>query len=187
MEQWKEIPGYEGLYEASNLGRIRTVSGKTTSNSRYEKRVWKRQLILKPKYEHRKSGNNCDGRVSLWKNSVVKTVLVARLIAMTWCDGYQEGMTVNHKDCNPLNNKADNLEWISLSENINHAYDNVLFSSQKPCVLIGKTGEEKWFRSQIRASIWLGRSKGYIHECIKKHRAVRSSDGETYEIKAVVI
>lgn len=187
MEQWKDIPGYEGLYEASNLGRVRTVYGKTTSNARYEKRVWKKQLILKPKYERRKSGSNRDGRVCLWKDSADKTVLVSRLIAMTWCDGYEEGMTVNHKDGNPLNNAANNLEWISLSENINHGFDNVLYSSQKPCVLISKTGEEKWFRSQTKASLSIGRSPGYISECLLKNRTIRSSNGDNYSIRMGMI
>ena len=99
-ENWKAIPGYEGLYEASTLGRIRTAEGKTTSSRRFFKRVWK-QRILK-------------GRaVSLWKDGKEKDWLVARLVAMTWIDGYCEGMTVNHKDRNRFNNNIDNLEWLS--------------------------------------------------------------------------
>lgn len=44
-ELWKDIPGYEGLYQASNLGRIRSAPGKTTSSARYKVRVWKVRII----------------------------------------------------------------------------------------------------------------------------------------------
>lgn len=45
MEVWKDIPNYEGLYQASSLGRIRTCENKVTSNARYSTRVWKSRLI----------------------------------------------------------------------------------------------------------------------------------------------
>lgn len=107
-ENWKAIPGYEGLYEASTLGRIRTAEGKTTSSRRFFKRVWK-QRILKGRGSNPRIGY----RVSLWKDGKEKDWLVARLVAMTWIDGYCEGMTVNHKDRNRFNNNIDNLEWLS--------------------------------------------------------------------------
>ena len=130
MEQWKMIPGYEGLYEASTYGQIRTAEGKTTSNARYPKRVWK-QRILKLKYVHRKNGRLKDARVCLWKDGKEKTFLVSRLVAMTWCDGYADGLTVNHKDGNPLNNDCSNLEWISLAENIRHGFRTGLYPHGK--------------------------------------------------------
>lgn len=130
MEQWKMIPGYEGLYEASTHGQIRTAEGKTTSNARYPKRVWK-QRVLKQKYAYRKSGHLKDARVCLWKDGKEKTFLVSRLVAMTWCDGYADGLTVNHKDGNPLNNNSDNLEWVSLAENIRHGFKTGLYPQSK--------------------------------------------------------
>ena len=51
--------------------------------------------------------------MSLWKDGKEKDWLVARLVAMTWIDGYREGLTVNHKDRNRFNNNVDNLEWLS--------------------------------------------------------------------------
>lgn len=80
MENWKEIPGYEGLYEASDQGRIRTCEGKTTRNARYTKRVWK-QRVLKPKKTRRKKNGLYDYHVSLWKDGHEKTWLVSRLVA----------------------------------------------------------------------------------------------------------
>ena len=62
-EIWKAIPNYEGIYEASSFGRIRTCEGKTTFTKRHGIRHWK-QRILKPKGETYATGY----RVSLWKN-----------------------------------------------------------------------------------------------------------------------
>ena len=125
MEQWKDIPGYEGLYQASTLGRIRTAEGKTTSSARFPVRVWK-QRIMKPKISRNKKGRY-DMRVELWKGKEHKTLLVSRLIALTWCEGYKEGMTVNHKNGNPLDNSAANLEWLSHGDNIRHGFANGLY------------------------------------------------------------
>lgn len=69
-EEWKDIPGYEGLYQASTLGRIRTCEGKTTSSARFEKRVWK-QRIMKQKLNKNRKGR-IDARVCLWKDGKEK-------------------------------------------------------------------------------------------------------------------
>lgn len=125
MEEWKDIPGYEGLYQASTLGRIRTCEGKTTSNARFGKRVWK-QRTLKPKRAVNKKGR-IDLRVELWKDGEHKTFLVSRLVALTWCKGYKSGWTVNHKNGDQLDNRVENLEWLSHGDNIRHGFANGLY------------------------------------------------------------
>ena len=129
IEQWKDIPNYEGLYQASNMGRIRTCEGKITSSARFKKRVWK-QRVLKQKKQARRSGR-LDCRVSLWKDGNVKTWLVARLIAMTWCKGYMPEMTVNHINCDTADNRACNLEWVTHKENILLGFQNGLYPQAK--------------------------------------------------------
>ena len=129
MEQWKDIPGFEGLYQASNLGRIRTAEGKTTSSARFPVRVWK-QRIIKPKATKNKKGR-CDLRVDLWKGKEHKTWLVSRLVALTWCEGYQDGWTVNHINGDHLDNRAENLEWLSLGDNIRHGFATGLYPSAR--------------------------------------------------------
>ena len=124
-EQWKDIPGYEGLYQASTLGRIRTCEGKTTSSARFPQRVWK-QRIMKQKCAKNAKGRE-DYRVELWKNGEHKTWLVSRLVAFTWCDGYKDGYTVNHKNGNMLDNRVENLEWLSHKNNIRHGFANGLY------------------------------------------------------------
>lgn len=124
-EEWKDIPGYEGLYQASTLGQIRTCEGKVTRSARFPRRVWK-QRIMKQKCCANKHGRS-DYRVELWKDGQHHTFLVSRLVASTWCDGYKEGFTVNHINGNPLDNRAENLEWLSHGDNIRHGFANGLY------------------------------------------------------------
>lgn len=179
MEFWKPIPGYEGIYDASCSGNIRSCPQKVTSNARYSRRVWKSR-IMRQKITINGKGR-ADARVILWKDGKERTYLVARLVAMAWCDGYQDGLTVNHIDGNPLNNKADNLEWISLQSNINHAFDNGLNKCCKKVQLVNaESGESKSFRSFASASSWLGRSSGYVSACLDQHRNAVGKDGTKY-------
>lgn len=178
MEQWKAIPGFDGIYEASNEGRIRSVDGKTTHN-RIRGEVHWRQRIIKQHDSKRGRGKNSDARVTLWKNKNPHYFLVSRLIAATWCGGFRDGMTVNHIDGNPANNRACNLEWVSLKDNITDGFKNGLY----PCtrvVLAANDGTEKTFYSMAEASRYLGRSHSYIHGMLKKGKTT-TPDG--YEVK----
>lgn len=165
MELWKDIPGYEGIYEASNHGRIRSSANKTTSNSKFSVRCWK-QRILKQKHTTRSTGKK-DYRVSLWKDGKQHDHLVARLIALTWCDGYTDGMTVNHIDGNPENNHADNLEWVSRSDNIRHGYEHGLYRQNMKPVTLVINGKKASFASMAEASMAMGRNHGYVSNAIK--------------------
>lgn len=129
MEEWKDIPGYEGLYQASTFGRIRTCEGKVTSSARFPHRVWK-QRVMKQKLCTNKKGRS-DYRVELWNGKLHRTWLVSRLVAMTWCDGYHDGWTVNHINGDQLDNRSENLEWLSLGDNIRHAFANGLYPQAK--------------------------------------------------------
>lgn len=130
MEQWKDIPGYESLYQASTQGRIRTCEGKITSSARSKKRVWK-QRILKQKFCKNRKGRT-DARVSLWKDGHEKTWLVSRLVALTWCEGYADGMTVNHINGDALDNSSKNLEWLTRAANIQHGFRTGLYKNWRP-------------------------------------------------------
>ena len=181
MEIWKPIPGYEGLYEASSFGRIRTAEGKTTYSDLHGKRVWK-QRILKPKACS--NYNACGYRVSLWKDKKPKDFLVARLVCTTFHENLiNTKMTVNHKDGNRLNNHIDNLEWLTLADNIRDGFKTGLYrSSQKPVSLLAQNGKEIYFDSISECSKFLGRNTGYVSMCVSRGRGVVSSSGNKYKI-----
>lgn len=166
MENWRDIPGYEGIYQASDCGRIRSCEGKTTVNSKGRRRVWKQQIIKQRTRMRRSSSHYEDARVDLWKDGRRKTILVSRLVAMTWCGGYKSGMTVDHMDGDTLNNRADNLQWVSRGDNIRKGYSQG-FYPQIHVMLIGRNGEKKAFRSLRSAGRFLGCSSPKMSRLIR--------------------
>ena len=179
-EVWKDIPNYEGIYQASSFGRIRSCADKKTYSVRSGERRWK-QRILKPK--SCANMRHCGYRVTLWKDKKPKDFLVARLVCTTFHENLIDTkMTVNHKDGDRLNNHIDNLEWLSLADNIRHGYENNLYKAQDETVLTSEaTGESKTFRSQSQASQYLGRNHGYISNLAKKNSSIATSkNGERF-------
>ncbi len=184
MEIWKDIPQYEGLYQASSLGRIRTCEGKVTSNARYRNRIWASR-IMKGRGNSIRTGK----RVSLWKDGKAKDYLVARLVALTFLGVPPEDYTVNHKDGNRMNNAIENLEWLSREDNIRHAFATGLMDSFQKSILITDTvsGNEHHFCSLAECSRFLERNPGYISGSLKKGRTVVSnSKGHTFQIHSVL-
>lgn len=181
-EIWCDIPGYEGIYEASTHGRIRTKEGKATWSSRFNcPRVWE-QRILKPKICTNKYGRQ-DARVELYKNNSHKTHLVSRLVAYTFLSEAHDGLTVNHIDGNPLNNHVENLELVPLADNIRHGVENGLYTHLKKIVLVSKDGARLEFRSMCDASKFLGRRDGYISNALKKGNRIRDGEGNYYTVE----
>lgn len=173
---WKDVPGYEGLYQASDTGCVRSVDGKVTSSRRFNERHWNGR-VMKGRGDNYQTGK----RVSLWKGGKRKDWLVARIVATTFLGEPPEGYTVNHKDGNRMNNAVDNLEWLSLADNIRHGFENGLYHTQKRVSL--QSGGVTWeFRSMAEASEFLCRSKGYVSGCLKKRKAAISVDGESYTV-----
>jgi predicted RNA binding protein YcfA (HicA-like mRNA interferase family) len=109
-EEWKPIVGYEGLYEVSNFGRIKTLY------NRYKD-------VIYLKYNTSPNGYYC---VNLVKNKISKTIRIHRLVAEHFINNPQNKPMVNHKDGDKKNNFVDNLEWVTASENIKHSFKNGL-------------------------------------------------------------
>ena len=85
------------------------------------------------------------------RNSKLSTKLemVHRLVASAFIEGYEEGKVVNHIDCNPSNNQASNLEWLTQAENLRHRSPNTLFKKYKSVYSFTKSGElEKVYAAQ---------------------------------------
>lgn len=117
---WQDVEGYEGLYQVSNEGQVRSLDRVVTQQNRTGyaplTRVYKGRLL--------KSRADCDGYfyLSLCKDGKQVTKRVHHLVAKAFCSGYFEGACVNHKDGDKQNNHYTNLEWVTIAENNVHAY-----------------------------------------------------------------
>lgn len=105
MEEWKDIIGYEDYYQISNYGNVRNK---------------------KTNYLYKLTDINNIGYKRITLRNPIKRFFVHRLVALHFCDGYKEGLVVNHKDGNKTNNYFKNLEWVTRSENDLHAFKNNL-------------------------------------------------------------
>lgn len=102
MEMWRDIVGYEGIYQVSNKGRIRNKHGRI-----------------------RKTGNlNGYKTINLYKNNKGKTRYVHRIVAQAFINNYDEKLDVNHIDFNRANNNVKNLECVTRGENFRYSYYN---------------------------------------------------------------
>ena len=116
METWKPVVGYEGFYEVSDLGRVRSLPRK--GSKRLE--TWKdgysqRGCVLKP--QKRKNGYLF---VNLCRNGEKKMANIHRLVAEAFIPNPRSCKEVNHKDESRDNNCVENLEWCTHIENCNY-------------------------------------------------------------------
>ena len=100
IEAWADIKGYEGLYEISNCGRVRSL---------------KNNILLKP---HKDTKGYY--QAFIYKDGKRKCYLIHRLVAQAFIPNPLNLKEINHKDENPLNNNADNLEWCNRKYNVNY-------------------------------------------------------------------
>ena len=112
-ERWRDIFGYDGMYQVSDLGRVRSLKyGKTR--------------LLRPG-----KTKDCYFIVQLWRNGQGKVLLVHRLVAQAFIPNDDESNNqVNHKDENKQNNRADNLEWCTAQYNLTY---NDIHHRRKSC------------------------------------------------------
>ena len=120
-EVWASAYRFDGLYEVSSLGRVRSLPRSHTrphhkNHSKTITRMYGGQ-ILSPK-----TNRNGYVEVGLWANNTQKFVRIHRLVAHAFCLGGSDALEVNHIDGNIANNVATNLEWVTRSENHKHAY-----------------------------------------------------------------
>ena len=114
VEIWKPISAYETFYAVSNFGRVKSLCNRIGSHGKIIE--IERECIMHPT-------DNGKGYllVSLSRNGNRKNFYVHRLVAEAFCDNPQSKKYVNHKDRNKSNNSADNLEWCTQKENVNHS------------------------------------------------------------------
>ena len=109
QEIWENIKDFEGLYQISNLGNIKSLK--------------------KIKVASLKSNGYL--QITLWKNNKGFNKYVHRLVAETFIPNPNNLKTVNHKNLNKQDNRVENLEWCSYADNNDHARKNLCFKSGK--------------------------------------------------------
>ncbi|MBC7383026.1 MAG: HNH endonuclease [Bacteroidia bacterium] len=116
-EIWKSVVGFEGIYEVSSHGRIRSLDRQIT-DGRTEKGIRLRKGVLL------RQGKAIYINVALSKNKVKTTYLTHRIVATAFLSNIENKPCVNHKDSNKHNNNVSNLEWCTQSENITHSFSD---------------------------------------------------------------
>ena len=123
MEKWKDIKSFEGIYQVSNFGRVKSLPRKQWNGRIY----WtSKEKILKQTKDKR--GYLLIG---LHNNNKLITAKVHRLVGIHFIPNPQNKPEINHKNGIKIQNDVENLEWATSSENNKHAYDTKLRKSSK--------------------------------------------------------
>lgn len=160
-EEWRDIEGYEGHYQISNSGSVRSIKNGSC-----------RTLRLK-------SNNKGYLCVSLCKDGVVKDFKVHRLVGFAFVKGHSQIKNeIDHIDCNPKNNSANNLRWVTHSENLRNPKTieklrpyktGVNPGNAKPVLMFDKDGNFIMeFASARQANLYLnGKDTDCVNACCR--------------------
>ena len=169
---WKPIKGYEGMYEVSSHGAVRSCE-RITADGKH----------LSTKILHGGCYPNGYEFVCLRKDGHNRNKMTHRLVAEAFIQNPDKSPCVNHKDGNKHNNDVTNLEWCTYSQNRKHAYD-VGLSPQRglPRKVTVKRGEHIiLFDTMTDCSAFFGFKKPWLNGQIRKHGCTFSYKG--YEIQ----
>jgi len=165
-EIWKDIKGFEGYYQISNIGNIKSLEKFVNHHNSNTGVCFRKEKILKKFYN--KSGYL---DVYLYKNNKRYIKKVHRLVGKAFIPNPKFKKTINHIDSNRLNNNINNLEWNTYKENTEHAYN---FGNRKdniPIKIISKsTNQYHTFRSLLKGSNFLSKQNSYLSKKIKKNK-----------------
>lgn len=170
VEIWKPVVGFEGLYEVSNMGRVKSL-----------KRLHTKERIIAQSLNHKGYA-----RVTLWKENKQRKFSVHRLVAKAFIPNLDNLPQVNHKDENKQNNNVWNLEWCTQLEN--HRYGTVnerisasLTNNPKKSKPVSAFDDEgnlvNTYPSIYEASRQMGVSASSISSCIKGRNRMKHCCG----------
>ena len=175
MEIFKDIPGFEGLYQASSEGYIKSLGRVHRCKNGHTRTSLPKVM--------RGRGKSASGyRVTLWKDGKQSEWLVHRLIALSFLGEPPEGYTVNHIDGNRFNNRISNLEWLSLGDNIRYGHQNGQYHNQTSIQIVAPDGCIKTFHSLAACSQSLGRGRGYMWQCLHDGTVPTDIYGNVYRV-----
>ena len=161
-EIWKDVVGYEGLYQVSTLGNTKSL----------KKQKWNRFVyITQP--EKRLKQRNIKGYyvVRLTKNGKYKNIGVHRLVAQAFIPNPDNLPQVNHKDGNKQNNCVENLEWCTSSYNVKHAFDTGLKTQKKGIENVCSKSVYQYDKNMNLLKVW-GSMKEVEREIGVNHSAI---------------
>lgn len=168
-EIWKDIEGYEGLYQVSNMGRVRSLDRKDKNGQFRNGRV----------LAGRDDGHGYH-TVALYRDGNAKNWLIHRLVAKAFLDNPSNLPEVNHKDENKANNAVSNLEWCTAFYNNTYngrhkrAGKRIAKALGRPIYVVSGSGHRYYFESAKKAAEILelkrqGVSKCFRGECKQHH------------------
>lgn len=164
MEFWKDIPGYEDLYQVSNIGNIRSLD-RFVDNSLHGK------IKIKGKLMSKKLGTPRYYCVHLTKNGKRKSYLVHRLVGLAFIHNLYNYSDINHKNLNRLDNRVENLEWMTRSQNCFHA----IAAGHRPNIFGEKSPNAKLKESDVLRIRSIYSSKKTTHKQIANEFNVSKS------------
>ena len=183
-EVWKDIEGYEGIYQVSNLGRLRSLDRyytKPQPRNGVPTRYFKKGQIVKT-FAGR---NGYIGAVLKFERKQ-KNFMMHRLVAKAFVQGYFDGADVNHKDCDRANNRADNLEWVTRRDNLMYAdaMNKIHAKQRKPIVQMTMDGEyiREW-PSIYAAHLALGLDGKSISGACRQRYGTKTCGGYRWKFK----
>lgn len=159
-EIWKDIKDYEGLYQVSNLGNVKSLK------FRNKMTIFERERLLTPK------NNKGYLRVRLSKNNKQRTYSIHRLVANSFIPNNENKPCVNHINGNKKDNRPENLEWCSYSENEQHSrkvLGKIPINRKKVNKYDLNGNFIAQYNSIAEASESIGRSYSLISSCCNKH------------------
>lgn len=176
-EIWKDVTGYEGYYQVSNLGKVRSVDREFVNS--IGRHCMLKGMPITPRIE---KGYY---RLGLKKHQEMKMFNVHRLVALAFIPNPNNYNTVNHINGNKTDNRVENLEWCSIKQNIAHAFQNNLgdcqnksidnlrkineVNSYKRLEVICPDGTKKEFKSVKETSIYFGIKITTINAALLQH------------------
>lgn len=150
MEKWTSIKGLKGLYEVSTRGRVRRLAGTYGCH---------KTRIIKDR--------DCKGYrvITLSKNNKARHFRVNRLVAINFIPNPQNKPATNHINGNPSDNRVENLEWVTVQENVNHMHE-VTKKAKNPRIKVRCINTRIEFKSIRDAATSMGLDDAAVYRCI---------------------